>query len=299
MIELAFNESAAGALKMAKSMKQGEILQGAVAVFGGTIEERRKAKKPHAWTGIMMKGTSKDVAALTIALDIGDILDIETSIDGRKRLLDDLFFEYPGVTDEIWKTNQHTLARLQAAKETLEPVRMWIRENDPAELCGLYFICREMADTQTPLLVVCVPAEIENDCSIVNYRNTGDINSEDLGKYTGYEKTVSALQRSVFAQRWKKLVCENAPLRAVVNGTLMSVQEDFYDFALRTNMPEGQFNIAHLIGNTLNNMPSIGDQWLYQRIQAMLQSGELVMVSAAIGDHHYSAVVKRYNENAD
>lgn len=35
MIKLAFGESPAGALKLAKSMKQGDRLTGAIAVLGG------------------------------------------------------------------------------------------------------------------------------------------------------------------------------------------------------------------------------------------------------------------------
>ena len=61
MIELAFGESPAGALKMAKSMKHGDRLNGAIAVFGGTRKEQREVKKPHNWSGITMGGSSKDV----------------------------------------------------------------------------------------------------------------------------------------------------------------------------------------------------------------------------------------------
>jgi hypothetical protein len=42
MIELAFS-SAAGGLKIAKSTKQGDPVNGAVAVFGGTRRERSEA----------------------------------------------------------------------------------------------------------------------------------------------------------------------------------------------------------------------------------------------------------------
>jgi hypothetical protein len=45
MIELAFGESPAGALKLAKSMKQGERLNGAIVVIGGTRKEQCEAKK--------------------------------------------------------------------------------------------------------------------------------------------------------------------------------------------------------------------------------------------------------------
>lgn len=298
MIELAFGESAAGALKMAKSMKHGEPLNGSTAVFGGTSKEQREASKPRNWSGITMGGSPKDVAALTLALDIGDISDMDNDMNARKKLLDDLFAHFPGVSDEIWKTNQHTLTRLQEAKEMLEPIRMWICVSNPAELCGLYFVCRLMVDAPTPLSVVRVPEQIENDNSIISYRNTGEINPEAFGAFTEYEETISDLQRIVYANIWSGLVRENAPLRAVINGRLIGVPEDFYDFALRANMPGGEFKVAQVIGKTLGQIPGVGDQWLFLRIQAMLQTGELIVVSAATGDYPYSEVVKRSNEIA-
>lgn len=296
MIELAFNESAAGALKFAKSMRRGDILQGATAVFGGTEKERQEAIKPRAWNGVPMEGGSKDVATLSLYLDIGDIsdtLDMEAGMPVRKKTLDSLFEKYPGVPDEIWKANRNTLSRLQEAKKTSEPVRMWVCAGNPAELCGLYFVCRLMSDSAVPLSVVRVPEMIEKTDSIVSYRSTGDINAEDMGRYAvAYEEPVSELKRIVFSHSWGMMARENVPLRAVVNGTLMGVPEDFYDFALRANTPDGEFRIAQLIGRALPETPGIGDQWLYLRIESMLQSGELVLVSPA-EDHHYSAVVKR------
>ncbi len=301
MIELAFNESAAGGLKYAKSMKQGDILQGSVGIIGGTEKERREAMKqamkPRAWTGVTMEGGAKDVAPLNLYLDIGDIadtLDMEAGMPLRKRALEYLFEKYPGVPDEIWKANQKTLSRLREAKKTLEPVRMWVCAGNPAELCSLYFICFLMHDAAAPLSVVRVPGEIEKDGDIiVSYRNTGEINPEDMGKYTQYEQPVSPVQRIFYATSWSGLARENAPLRAVVNGTLMGVSEEFYDFTLRANMPDGEFKIAQLIGKTLGLTPGIGDLWLYLRVEAMLQKGELVMVRPAGDDHHYQAVVKR------
>lgn len=295
MIELAFGESPAGALKLAKSMKQGERLNGAIAMISGARKEQHKAKKPHNWSGITMGGSSKDVAALTLALDIGDISDMDTNMNARKKVLDDLFAHFPGVSDKIWETNQYTLTRLQEAKATLEPVRMWLCVSNPTELCGLYFVCSLMVDALTPLSVVRVPEQIEKDNSIISYRNTGEINPEAFGAFTEYEESISELQRRVYANIWSALVRENAPLRTVINGSLIGVPEDFYDFALRANMPDGEFKIALLIGKTLGQIPGVGDQWLFLRIQAMLQSGELIMVSAATEDYPYSEVVKRSN----
>lgn len=298
MIELAFDESPAGALKMAKSMKKGDRMQGATAVIGGTAKERakllREARKPRVWQGETMDGSSRDVAMLKLDLDIGDISDADGSKEKRKAVLDELFGQYPGVSDAIWNTNLQGFARLEDAKASLEPIRMWVCAASPAELCGLHLVCRLMEGAETPLSVVRVPQRVEKDNCVIEYRSTGDIDAEVLGAIaTAYTQPLSAIQRMPYTSRWCDLARENAPLRASVSGRLMGVAEDFYDFALRANIPEGECMVARIIGRALGDVPGVHDLWLFRRIRAMLQSGELIEVSPATGDHPYSAVVRR------
>lgn len=293
MIDLVFGESPAGALKLAKSMKQGEQLAGATAVIGGSKKEQRAAKKPRKWSGQTMEGSSKDVAALTLALDIGDISDMNTGMNARKKLLDDLFTDFPGISNEIWQANQHALQKIQESKATLEPIRIWLSTSDPAEMCGLYFICHFMSDAKTPLWVVQIPIQIEKDNSFITYRSTGEIPAEEIGTFIKYEEPLSQCKRSAYATIWSNLVCVNAPLRAIINGNLTNVPVDFYDFALIGNMPDSEFRVGQLIGKTLNQIAGVGDNWLFLRIQAMIKSGALLEVSASTDDHPYSRVIKR------
>ena len=86
---------------------------------------------------------------------------------------------------------------------------------------------------------------------------------------------------------------ENAPLRASVNGRLVSVGEDFYDDLIRRHIPEGQTKIANIIGNVLGQeRPGIGDVWLAERIRWMLSTGELRMVRED-REMFYSSIVER------
>lgn len=293
MIELAFGESAAGGLKHAKSREQGQELGGAVAMMGGSQEDQYEVKKLRKWSGITMEGNSKDVEALPLALDIGDISDVDTDMNARKKLLDSWFEDFLGAADKIWETNQHALMRILEAKSTMEHIRMWVSTSDPAEMCGLYFICHRMVDANTPLSVVRIPKEIQKDNSIVCYRNIGEIAAEELGALTVYEEPISKLQRKVYANIWADQMRENAPLRAIINGILIGVPEDFYDFALRNNIPNGEFKAAQLIGKTLSQMPGVSDRWLFLRIRTMIQSRELIQVSESTDDHPYSAVIRR------
>jgi hypothetical protein len=293
MIELAFGESAAGALKLAKKMKKGDKLCGPAAIFAGNGHRRQKENDIQVWTGESMDGNPKDVAALTLALDIGDISDTGAEMTARKKVLDILFGDFPGAADEIWAANQHTLNRLREAESTREPVRMWISDSDPAELCGLYFVCRLMERTDTPIFVIRVPALIEQEDCVTCCRSTGEIPPEQLGALVKYGEEISLPQRRLYAGLWGELVHENAPLRAVVNGQLTGVPIHFYDFVLRNNLPDGDFKVASLIGKALNHMTGVGDRWLYLRIQAMVQSGELMEVAPPKNDHPYSGIMKK------
>jgi len=293
MIELAFGESPAGALKFAKSMKNGDKMCGPIAIIGDNGHKHRKENAVQFWAGESIDGNSNDVVALTLALDIGDISDMGTELTARKKVLDILFGDYAGVADEILKTNQHALNRLQEAKSTREPIRMWLSIGDPAELCGLYFICHLMRKSDTPLFVIRIPAlTVQEDC-VICYRSMGEVPSEQFGAFVKYEEQVSLPQRRMYASHWGDLVRENAPLRAVVNGQLMGVPENFYDFVLRNNLPDGDFKVAWVIGKALNQMPGVGDRWLYLRTHAMVQSGELIEVAPPTYDHPYSGIMKK------
>ena len=294
MIDLVFSDSTAGSLKCAKSMKPGAAIIGAFAIIGGTPEEREEAIKPRVWSGAAMEGSSKDVFPLTLALDVGDLSDMDDSMTSRIRVLELLLGDYEDIPQTLHQSNQRTFARLRNAAITLEPVRMWVSMSDPAEVCGLYYICHFMRASKLPLSVVRIPREKEKGNAVVSYRSTGEIPPEEFGTLAANEEALSHIQRDAYAAAWQRLVRENAPLRAVVNGELMGVPTEFYDFAIRSNIPRGDAVIARILGKTLTSMPGVGDRWLFLRLQSMIQSGELAVVSEPTGDHPYSGVIRKH-----
>ena len=116
---------------------------------------------------------------------------------------------------------------------------------------------------------------------------------ELFGHFLSREEPVPPLILGVMASRWRELQQENAPLRAVVNGQVRSVREDFYDEMIRRHIPEGQTKIANIIGDVLGReKPGIGDVWLAERIRWMLSAGELRMVRED-KEMFYRSVVER------
>ena len=120
-----------------------------------------------------------------------------------------------------------------------------------------------------------------------------EVEPELFGRFLSREEPLPPVMLGAMAHRWEVLRQENAPLRAVVNGRVRSVGEDFYDEMIRRHLPEGQTKIANIIGEVLGReKPGIGDVWLAERIRQMLSTGELRMLRED-RERFYRSVVER------
>ena len=291
MIEICFGESLAGSLKYALVMKQGVNKGGACAVAGGTRKERaqalREAQKP--WQGERIDAKPDDVFPLSLALDWGDLSDLPE----RRETLGALMGEFDGVVDSLLRSNAKTLRRLADAREGGEPVRVWFFPCDPNDLCALYFLCDFFRDAKTQLSIVELPVYEERDSVRIEYRGACDMPPERLGAAAKETRLLSSIERRTYAARWRELCGENAPLRAFVNGQVLSVPADFYDFVIRRCLPSGEFVLAQALGKALNNLPCVGDRPLYLRLKEMEARGEITLVSPAKkGETPYAAVYR-------
>ena len=128
---------------------------------------------------------------------------------------------------------------------------------------------------------------------IQTYLGWGEVEPELFGRFLSREEPLPPVMLGAMAHRWEVLRQENAPLRAVVNGRVRSVGEDFYDEMIRRHLPEGQTKIANIIGEVLGReKPGIGDVWLAERIRQMLSTGELRMLRED-RERFYRSVVER------
>ncbi|NLO37440.1 MAG: DUF1835 domain-containing protein [Clostridiaceae bacterium] len=219
------------------------------------------------------------ICPLTLALDIGRL---DEPVLDRISVLRRLFQHFPdadGVVTALAAANRRSLAHLRQCQGRREPVRIWVSRSDPAEWCGFLFVCHLLGASRVPLLAVFVPEPLHS---------TGEIVPEQFASLILLAQHVSCETIEAGAREWQTLVGENAPLRAVVNGRVLSVPENFYDFVLRRVMPDRAFHAAQLIGRALLALPGVGDGWLYLRMQVMVAAGELEQLAPAEPDHPYS-----------
>lgn len=308
MLELVFDQSLAGAMRQAKGHCKGITVSRGVKIYvktderneNGTESWSQPCKIETDWSGEVLEGCAADVIPLTLGLHIGDLYGMDGTDDSVRRevlrSLEEPWEEHHAPNwERYWRQNQETLTRLRQAEETGEPVRVWATPWCPHEVCGLYYACQLLRDTNIPIYWVCPPGEItQRDGTLESVHGLGQIPPEKLGDLAAGAAELNPELRRMCADRWLELVEENAPLRAVINGALMSVPEDFYDFAIRKNLSIHEpKKMGLVIAETIQQMPGIGDTWLYLRIMKMVEQGEVQTVELAKPDHPYSAMIRK------
>ena len=307
MLEVVFDDSAAGSLRQA-FVGEPEAQVG-TALYASLEEERELTPEEVAWLeeenhrwqqaeearrhqgwaeGLPIAGSIGDIMPLSLYLSVGEITE-EGIGPQRQAALESLMGTYPSmaqeVAEELLQRSRESLAAILDRAGGGEGVRVWTSDT-PDEACGLAWLVHQLAalDLKTiPVTRVKLPDFYErSDGTVTSWRGWGELEPWLWGRMVGLGQRLPVnLLRSLDA-RWRDLQRENAPLRAVLNGKLMSVPETWYDPFLRKEIAaeDEEFMAARVIGKVLGKyQPGIGDGLLAQRMQAMVRAGQLHQVT--------------------
>ncbi len=316
MLEVVFGESACGSLKVAQSYGKGKYIGGAVSVMvlhtdgaEPTAEEQQAAEKRarerlqrEYENAIPLESCAEDVYCFALGLAIGDISDDGIG-EKRQQALSKIMC--------IPCEDKHAVAlqRVQQAADGLdrligryrvgEDIRIWY-SSKPDELCGMYWLMDRLRLAESPARVYAVRLpgwEYGEENTVISRNGWGEVGPGEWGRYASLQQEVRPVLRSAWAAEWSRLREENAPLRAVVNGRLQSVPEEFYDCFILGSIaaqPE-EFSMARAIGDVLGKYrPGIGDEWIACRIDHMIHMGLLeVIKEAPEGEMSYSRMLRK------
>lgn len=316
MVEAVFSESACGSLKYAQFFGQGEYGGGLLGIIlepsdGAPSEEeiaqaKRRAEEEHRrkWERARpMGGRAQDVYGFSLCLSLGDISEKIPGPIRRQVLCAYCGFSpsVPGIGEQLDRWIDGGAETLRAVLERSaagEPVRLWYSDQ-PDELCGFYWLLARLDGLEQcgAVSAVKLPRWDQRDNSVVTYTAWGDVPPGEWSRFLPLEQPISPTLRRACANRWKELQKENTPLRAVLNGVLAGVPEDFYDSFIRRTLArmEREFNESRLIGEVIGRCQlGIGDGLIHRRIQAMVDAGELEALSqAAEGDPVYRRMLRK------
>ena len=178
--------------------------------------------------------------------------------------------------DEAWQRYCRTWERLRTLPEGTE-VRVWL-DRTPGSRCGFLASAEALAFRKARVTAALLPEWVaRSDGTAVEYSGWGEAGPEELDALLeDCCREVPQVLLGGLSHRWRQLQEENAPLRAVINGRLHSVPEDFYDGMILSRLPEaGQtVRLAELLGRTLGEcQPGIGDWWLACRAETLAAEG--------------------------
>lgn len=287
MIEILFTESAAGSMKLAKGIKN--IVGSSAAVFIHSDEEGKispeeleaerlrmegeyRKKQENA---IQVEGSHRDVACFPLNLSMGDI---STPFSGeRAEYLQSTVMiggpDFSRIGAELMETARKSLERVRSARE---PVRIWTSRN-PDEFCGFCHILTELPK-DADIRVVELPEYEVLGNEIRTYSGWGEISPYELGRFQTLERPLSITERRYFSVLWRTMQAQNSPLRAMVNGQLHSVGEDFYDGIILRQIEKQprEFHEGRLIGEILGRYQlGLGDSLIALRIEEFISQGML------------------------
>lgn len=208
--------------------------------------------------------------------------------------------EEPAFSDELMRRGKDVFEEVCKRISAGEDVRVWY-SNQPDELCGLYWFMAQinrlkLRDNQV-ILVSLPDWEINEDGNIVMQSGWGGIKPGDWRKHLDRQTVAPSAFISMCAAQWERLRQENALLRAVLNGRLVSVPESLYDefIAREIEAEENEFHEAAVIGKVLGKYKlGVSDAWIAHRIEKMISAGSLIPVTnAAPGSAIYHRRLKK------
>lgn len=297
MLEILFTEWAAGSMQYAKSTKN--IVDCSTSVFirkaDGSeaspeelvleqtqVEDVLRKKHENA---VPMEGNIEDILCFPLNLSMGDISDPfpDSRVDFLQSLVLIAGDQFADVGREMMNTARKSLERLRSATG---PIRLWF-SHQPDEYCGFCHLLTLLPE-DADIRVVELPDYEVLGSEVRTYTGWGDIEPTELGRFQALERPLGDTERRYFGGLWQQLQSENGVLRAVVNGRLCTVEEDFYDgFLLRALQKQPlEFHEGRLVGTILGQYGlGIGDSLVALRLEEFISRGMLVPITEPEENH--------------
>lgn len=234
-----------------------------------------------------MEGNRKDIVNLPLALSVGNIseagicLERESALSLLLSILPDMASE---IVTELLNTSRKNYATLLEKAQNGEPIRVWVGR-DPDDVCGLYWLLEQLRPIgfeKLDITIVELPMwETRPDGCIVQYNGWGEVEPYHLGRMASLGKKLPTNYLRSLANRWRELQQENSPLRAVINGKLVSVSETLYDTFILRELIHWTTSLgkrACWTGSWKESV-GIGDGWIALRVEQFIKEGLLLPIT--------------------
>lgn len=161
---------------------------------------------------------------------------------------------------------------------------IWMSRRCASEYCFFLEALRRL-DSAENVFIIDV-TEMRSESGML-YAATGMMNPEKHYEVFLKRRPLNIHDLEVAREIWEKLCAENAPLRVLKNGELMSASIDYFDDALRSILPTKFKKAARVVGDALGGIDwsgdyiqGLGDRFYFNRLRKMAERGEIEWVGS-------------------
>jgi len=182
-------------------------------------------------------------------------------------------------------------------REALSPGRRmvaWLSRRSAMEYAGFLEWLWRMGDSPSEVIDL---SEVTISRPPVLAMGLGMVSADTIcrKKLWDLAEPLQATARQRYRDLWQRLRSENAPLRVIEGGELVSAPISFFDTRLMSYVTNDWQKVAMVIGQTLvaemdDEVLQVGDFVLAARIDAMVQSGRLEIQGKSALEMHDSIV---------
>ncbi|MCR5421008.1 MAG: DUF1835 domain-containing protein [Lachnospiraceae bacterium] len=255
-------------------------------VFGPSVGESLRAAQHTGIGDNSISGCANDIICLEYNLAFGDISEKNPSDKRYQYLYKSISTMYPAEIhgslakdwiDDLKKKNQRYLTELKTAIKNEKEIRIWY-SSAPDEINAFYWLMSFLDSQKHYKNISAVFISPDYWSGSYYCRGTAMLGPEMYYEALKLEKEITENQIKNCSDRWKELRRENAPMRLMVSGNLVSLPEDFLDSFIRNTInkfPE-KFTIAGLVGEVMGAYElMVGDFSLYERVLCFAERGEI------------------------
>lgn len=219
-----------------------------------------------------------DVLALPLELQLGQLSRFDDPTDPFWPLRANALPIAPAANRDLYPTDREWYVRVNESTVALddaiaasEPLRIWVDDGADARI-GLAWLCARTQQTRMAVQCVHLPNSVAVTAPPLRFMQYASMGEREPTSLAGEAKravTLTQPERRAWALEWDRLRSDNAPLRAVINGNVVSVPVDFYDDLLRAVYRPGANPVA-TIGAALGAYPiGVPDWWWAHRLRVI------------------------------
>ena len=207
----------------------------------------------------------------------GDPIDTQARMEAES-----MRFYYPTPEDEIEqiyhdteKSYHRIMEWLDSALQSKKSIRIWV-SNTAHDICNLYWLCHYAQKYDPAIwLVKCPEYEIDSQTNLpVLLECWQQVSSNDT--YLHARDNAVALTKNdilFYAAQWERLVKENMSLRILIDNSVISTSEDFFDSILLKHIGTTPVFLRTVLLDVLDEGLGIGYNFILGRLDKLIHQG--------------------------